>query len=293
MPALSCDPSFFDQVRPDYIPASAAAEQVLIGRAKAYAAGCEQRFGWMLPYMTTVDMARDMDQIRQAFGVAKISYYGFSYGTYLGQVYGTLFPDRVRRMVLDSTVDPTGAWYADNIDQDYAFQGRLDAFFAWTAKYDSAYHLGSTQAEVEAAYYKARDKLEKSPIDGSNGPLLGPDELDDTFVLAGYLNSVWPAFAQALSQYAGRRRRQPAAHPVLDLGHDQREHVRGVQRGRVLRRELAQELVEVAGRHRAGLQDRAVRDLGQRSGSTRPAPSGRSRARPSRSRWTAPGCRRC
>jgi pimeloyl-ACP methyl ester carboxylesterase len=202
VPALSCDPSFFDEVRPDYIPASAAAEQVLIGRAKAYAAGCEQRFGWMLPSMTTVDMARDMDQIRQAFGVAKISYYGVSYGTYLGQVYGTLFPDRVRRMVLDSTVDPTGVWYADNIDQDYAFQGRLDAFFAWTAKYDSAYHLGSTQAEVEAAYYKARGKLEKSPIDGSNGPLLGPDELDDTFVLAGYLDSVWPAFAQALSQYA-------------------------------------------------------------------------------------------
>ena len=203
VPALSCDPGFFDEARPDYIPASAAAEQVLIGRAKAYAAGCEQRFGWMLPYMTTVDMARDMDQIRQAFGVAKISYYGVSYGTYLGQVYGTLFPGRVRRMVLDSTVDPTGVWYTDNIDQDYAFQGRLNAFFAWTAKYDSAYHLGSTPAEVEAAYYKARGKLGKSPIDGSNGPLVGPDELDDTFVLAGYLDSVWPAFAQALSQFAG------------------------------------------------------------------------------------------
>ena len=203
VPALSCDPSFFDEVRPDYIPASAAAEQVLIGRAKAYAAGCEQRFGWLLPYMTTVDMARDMDQIRQAFGVAKINYYGFSYGTYLGQVYGTLFPDRVRRMVLDSTVDPTGAWYTDNIDQDYAFQGRLDAFFAWTAKYDSAYHLGSTQAQVQAAYYKVRGELEKTPIAGPNGPLIGPDELDDTFVITGYLNSVWPAFAQALSQYAG------------------------------------------------------------------------------------------
>jgi pimeloyl-ACP methyl ester carboxylesterase len=203
VPALSCDPSFFDEVRPDYIPSSAAAEQVLIGRAKAYAAGCEQRFGWLLPYMTTVNMARDMDQIRQAFGVAKVNYYGFSYGTYLGQVYGTLFPDRVRRMVLDSTVDPTGAWYADNIDQDYAFQGRLEAFFAWTARYDSAYHLGSTQAQVQAAYYKVRGELEKTPIAGPNGPLIGPDELDDTFVITGYLNSVWPAFAQALSQYAG------------------------------------------------------------------------------------------
>jgi pimeloyl-ACP methyl ester carboxylesterase len=202
VPALSCDPSFFDEVRPDYDPADAAAEQVLIGRAKAYAAGCEQRFGWLLPYMTTVDMAKDMDQIRQAFGVQKINYYAFSYGTYLGQVYGTLFPDRVRRMVLDSTVNPEGAWYTDNIDQDYAFQGRLNAFFAWTAKYDSTYHLGSTQAQVEAAYDKVRGELEKTPLNGTNGPLVGADELDDTFELAGYLTAVWPGFALALSQYA-------------------------------------------------------------------------------------------
>jgi pimeloyl-ACP methyl ester carboxylesterase len=200
-PALSCDPTFFQGVRPDYIPANAAAEQVLINRAKEYAAGCEQRFGWFLPYETTVNTARDLDQIRQAMGVEQLTYYGFSYGTYLGQVYGTLFPDRVRRMVLDSTVDPAGAWYADNISQDYAFQGRLEAFFAWIAQYDSTYHLGSTSVQVQAAYYEIRAKLEKSPIDGPDGPMIGPDELDDTILLGGYLNALWPGFAQALSQY--------------------------------------------------------------------------------------------
>ena len=139
VPALSCDPSFFSGVRPNYIPANSAAEQVLINRAKMYADDCEQKFGWLLPYMTTEDVARDMDSIRAAFGVAKINYYAFSYGTYIGQVYATLFPSRIRRMVLDSTVDPTGVWYTDNIDQDYAFQGRMEAFFAWLAKYDGTY----------------------------------------------------------------------------------------------------------------------------------------------------------
>jgi pimeloyl-ACP methyl ester carboxylesterase len=142
-----------------------------------------------------------MDQIRQAFGVQKINYYAFSYGTYLGQVYATLFPDRVRRMVLDSTVDPTGAWYADNISQDYAFQGRLNAFFAWTAKYDGTYHLGSTEAQVRSAYYQARARLKANPVSGRSGPMIGPDELDDTFLLAGYLNAVWPDYAQALADY--------------------------------------------------------------------------------------------
>jgi pimeloyl-ACP methyl ester carboxylesterase len=201
-PALSCDPTFFQGVRPDYIPASAAAEQVLINRAKTYAAGCEQRFGWFLPYETTVNTARDLDQIRQLFGVKQVTYYGFSYGTYLGQVYGTLFPHQVRRMVLDSTVDPAGAWYADNISQDYAFQGRLEAFFAWVAKYDADYHLGATTAQVQAAYLDIRKKLETAPVDGPDGkPLIGPDELDDTILTGGYLNTVWPSFAQALSDY--------------------------------------------------------------------------------------------
>ena len=201
VPALRCEPDFFSGVRANYIPANAAAEQALINRAKAYAAGCEQRFGWLLPYMTTADVARDLDSIRVALRQQKINYYAFSYGTYLGQVYATMFPSRVRRMVLDSTVDPQGVWYQDNIDQDYAFQGRMQAFFAWVARYDSSYHLGSTAAQVQQAWYKARNRLAAHPISGPSGPLIGADELDDTFLLGGYDNTLWPGLAQALSAY--------------------------------------------------------------------------------------------
>ena len=197
VPALSCDPGFFDGPRPNYIPANPAAEQVLINRAKTYAADCGKRFGWLLPHMTTQDTARDMDAIRAAFGVSKINYFAFSYGTYLGQVYATLFPDRVRRMVLDSVVDPAGVWYADNVDQDYAFQGRMEAFFAWVAKYDGTYHLGSTAAQVQAAWYRARNRLLAHPVNGT----IGADEFDDTFLQGGYLDELWPGFAQALSSY--------------------------------------------------------------------------------------------
>ena len=197
VPALSCDPGFFSGVRPNYIPANAAAEQVLINRAKTYATDCEQRFGWLLPYMTTEDTARDMDSIRAAFGVSKINYYAFSYGTYIGQVYATLFPGHLRRMVLDSTVDPTGVWYANNVAQDYAFQGRIEAFFAWVAKYDGTYHLGRTAAQVQAAWYRARNQLLAHPVNAA----IGADEFDDTFLLGGYFYELWPGLAQALSSY--------------------------------------------------------------------------------------------
>jgi pimeloyl-ACP methyl ester carboxylesterase len=197
VPELSCEPSFFAGPRPNYIPANAAAEQVNINRAKTYAHDCEQKFGWLLPYMTTENVARDLDSIRAAFGVAKINYFAFSYGTYLGQVYATLFPQRVRRMVLDSTVDPTGVWYTDNVDQDYAFQGRMNAFYAWMAQYDSTYNLGSTAAQVRAAWYRARNQLLAHPANG----VIGPDEFDDTYLLGGYDDELWPGLAQALSTY--------------------------------------------------------------------------------------------
>jgi pimeloyl-ACP methyl ester carboxylesterase len=197
-PALSCAPSFFARLRPDYIPPNARAEQRLVSRAKGYAADCQQRFGWLLPYLTTADSARDMNSIRAALGVPKISYFGYSYGTYLGQVYATLFPDRLRRMVLDSVVDPTGAWYADNIAQDYAFQGRMEAFFSWVAANHATYRLGATRAQVQLAWYRARARLQAHPVNR----VIGADAFDDTFLQGGYSNSLWPGLAAALATYA-------------------------------------------------------------------------------------------
>jgi pimeloyl-ACP methyl ester carboxylesterase len=201
-PSLHCEPSFFARARPDYIPASPAAEQVLINRAKTYAADCEKKYGGLLPYMTTENVARDMDQIRTAMGQQKLSYLGYSYGTYIGQVYATLFPGRVRRMVLDSTVNPDGVWYADNLAQDYAFQGRMNAFLAWMAKYDNLYHLGSTTAQVRKSWYEARNRLLAHPVRNSAGvPVLGADEYDDTMLVGGYQNGYWPGLAAALATY--------------------------------------------------------------------------------------------
>ena len=218
VPALRCDPSFFAGVRSDYIPASRAAEQVLIARARAYAADCERRFGWLLPFMTTQDAARDMDSIRAALGQQKISYLGYSWGTYLGQVYATMFGNRVRRMALDSTVDPRGAWYADNIAQDYAFEARIQAFYSWVAANADFYRLGTTRAQVQQAWYRARAQLAAHPISGPSGPMIGPDEFDDTMQQGGYDNSVWPGLATALAAYLHTGSTRPMINEYRALG---------------------------------------------------------------------------
>ncbi|MEV0915126.1 alpha/beta hydrolase [Streptomyces sp. NPDC049967] len=196
-PALDCVPKYSDPVRPDSVPNSLGGERVNRDRARSFAAACGKKYPDLLPYMDTVSAAKDLDVIRRAAGAAELNYLGYSYGTYLGSVYAKLFPDRVRRLVLDSNVDPTGIWYDDNLSQDYAFDTRHKAFMAWVAKYDSTYELGSDPAKVEAVWYRMRNAVKKHPAGGK----VGASELDDTFLPGGYYNGYWPALAEAFAGY--------------------------------------------------------------------------------------------
>ncbi|HEU5158379.1 MAG TPA: alpha/beta hydrolase [Streptosporangiaceae bacterium] len=196
-PSLSCDPDYFLPVRQDYVPRSVAEENSWRAKAAGYAKACGDKYGAVLDHMKTVDSVRDMDSIRAALGVSQINYYGASYGTYLGSVYATAFPNRVRRMVLDSNVRPSGVWYDDNLDQDRAFDRNINTFFAWVAQYDSVYHVGATASSVRRFYYDLRAKLRTAPVAGE----VGPDELDDSFLVLGYIDRgpYWDFFASVLS----------------------------------------------------------------------------------------------
>jgi pimeloyl-ACP methyl ester carboxylesterase len=196
-PSLSCDADYFLPVRQDYVPRSRAEENSWRAKAAGYAKACGDKYGSLLDHMKTIDAAHDMDAIRAALGVEKINYYGASYGTYLGSVYATLFPTHARRVVLDSNVRPSGVWYDDNLDQDYAFDRNVNTFFAWVAQYDSVYHVGATQKAVRQFYYNLRAKLHNAPVAGE----VGPDELDDSFLIVGYIDRppFWDFFASTLS----------------------------------------------------------------------------------------------
>lgn len=186
--------------RPDYVPANLDEEKVHLARAKEYAQGCEKNAGEFLSHLRTTDAVKDMDSIRAALGEKKIGFYGYSYGTYLGAVYGTLFPKRVDRMVLDSIVAPSNVWYEGQLAQDRQFDKVLNMYFDWIAKYDSTYHLGTTGKQVAEKYYATRKTLKTKPAGG----VVGPSELDDIFTSAGYTVDVWPAFAPALSAYVNK-----------------------------------------------------------------------------------------
>ncbi|MEV0173872.1 alpha/beta hydrolase [Streptomyces sp. NPDC050803] len=199
---ISCiDPQEFVKApKMDPVPDSEADKLAQRKLAREYAEGCAERSGEMLPYMTTPNTARDLDVIRAALGERKLNFLGVSYGTYLGAVYGTLFPGHVRRMIVDSVVNPSREkiWYQANLDQDVAFEMRWEDWQDWVAANDATFHLGDTRAEVQAVWLDLRAAAKKAPLGG----VVGPAELIGFFQSAPYYDSAWVPAATVLSKYA-------------------------------------------------------------------------------------------
>jgi pimeloyl-ACP methyl ester carboxylesterase len=200
---VSCtDPQQHAKVpKPDPVPHGEADKQRAHERARAYAQGCKERTGDLLGHIDTPNTARDMDVIRAALGERKLNYLGYSYGTYLGAVYGTLFPDRVRRMVLDSVVNPSNVWYENHRAQVPAFERRFGEWKRWVARHDDAFHLGSTADEVGERLEKLMSQARREPIGGK----AGPHELTQMFMMTMYSDGAWVPNTTVWSEYeAGR-----------------------------------------------------------------------------------------
>ena len=108
----------------------------------------------LMPYINTDATARDMDLIRGLVGDAKLNYVGYSYGTWLGAWYASLFPEKVGRMVLDSALDfvPDGMEKA-LVAKVVARQKIQDDILApYAARHADYFHLGATDAEVRAVF---------------------------------------------------------------------------------------------------------------------------------------------
>lgn len=89
-----------------HAPVGPAEEAALLRGYEDLARRCGERNAALLPHLSTFNVAQDLDRLRQAVGDAQLTYLGTSYGTYLGETYANLFPDRIRAMVLDGVINP-------------------------------------------------------------------------------------------------------------------------------------------------------------------------------------------
>lgn len=111
---VKCFPTVRDQTRAlqgvDFaFPHTPAQIDLYESAMRKVATGCSSTGKPISAAMSTAQVARDMDVLRRAVGDEKLTYLGTSYGTYLGQVYANMFPDRVRALIIDGVLDPE-AW---------------------------------------------------------------------------------------------------------------------------------------------------------------------------------------
>jgi pimeloyl-ACP methyl ester carboxylesterase len=142
--------------------------------ARAVAKACA-KIGDELQYFTTANTARDLDRIRIALGAAKISYWGQSYGTYLGAVYTSLFPWHTGRMVLEGAIDPNKVWQRQIELWNQGMNARFPDAAKLAAANDATLGLGRTTARVTRTFLALAAHLDSKPvaIPGANLSLSG------------------------------------------------------------------------------------------------------------------------
>jgi pimeloyl-ACP methyl ester carboxylesterase len=195
---VTCGLSAAEMVPASPFPAPDGSIDANVAFARSAAARCAQRSGAVLPYITTANTARDIDSIRQALGERTVSYYGGSYGTYLGAVYRELFPGRVDRMVLDSAVDPALVWYEQLRTQDGGMTVRFPDAARVAVANAATIGFGSTVDEVTARWTALAARLDQRPVTvpGAVVPLNGNVFRQYTYALL-FQDSVLEPLAQA------------------------------------------------------------------------------------------------
>lgn len=191
----------FTQV--DQTPDDAAEVNALSAAFKDFSAGCAKKSRAILPHVSTVETARDMDILRAVLGDEKLTYVGASYGTFLGATYAELFPDRVGRLVLDGAMDPSLPAIDLNRDQTAGFETSFRAFAAdCVTKPDCPLGTGSVEAAGEALKKFFRD-VDAKPVPTGEARALGESLATTGVIAAMYDEGAWPQLREALTQAIG------------------------------------------------------------------------------------------
>lgn len=177
----------------------------VVDSVKTFIKSCQRETpSFILDNVSTLDTVRDLDRLRAALGQPKLNYFGFSYGTYIGELYVKLFPHNFRTMVLDGVVDPALATTASNEQQAIGFEHDLLAFYRWcptntTCKTEFPKGIKSSLTRLLARFQKGASvkaylaALYGGTVDVNYGVLT-------TAIAASlYSNQEWPDLAKAIS----------------------------------------------------------------------------------------------
>ena len=196
---------------PFAFPLTREQEQLWAATDRALDTACRQRGNAIINHMSTANVARDLDVLRQLVGDEKLSYAGVSYGSYLGVTYANLFPNRVRALVVDGVLDPI-AWstgrglegllvpFSTRLRSDAGAQATLQEFFRLCDAGGPRCAFSGDAADRFAALAR---RLRQQPVEVVYDD--GTSQTVDYTILIGitlgamYDSASWPDFAQWLA----------------------------------------------------------------------------------------------
>ena len=160
---------------------------------------CEAADAELLPHVGTINVARDVDVLRAALRQPTLDYFGFSYGTHIGQVYLEQFPRQAGRVVLDGVTTPDLSTEEMLRTQAQGMQqlGELYAEQCVAAGPEEC-PLGDTPEEVLAGITGLVEQAEASPIPTDGERPLNSAQLNWAVLSYLYSEQLWPDLTEAL-----------------------------------------------------------------------------------------------
>ncbi len=200
-PAITCLPNedldayYAEDITPD----SPAERDAMEASVREYAGACEKGTGELLAHLDTISTAHDMDVLRAVVGDAKLTYFGASYGTFMGAWYAETFPQRVGRLVLDGAVDPSLPAPEYNSGQATGF-GRAVRAYVDDCLSQRSCPLTGTREQAYAQIEQLLQRADTRPLTGGNGRPV-TEALLTTGLIAGlYSSSGWPAVTRTITE---------------------------------------------------------------------------------------------
>jgi pimeloyl-ACP methyl ester carboxylesterase len=184
-------------VQSDPDPDTAAERRSADRSVRALGERCLRESGALARHVSTVEVAKDLDVLRAVLGDTTLTYFGASYGTFIGSTYAQLFPRRVGRMVLDGALDPASSTLEVNLVQARGFEVALRAYVGACVDRGDCF-LGATVDEGVRRIGAFLQQTETTPLPaGSGRELTGGDAVYGVWKPL-YLKSLWPVLDKAL-----------------------------------------------------------------------------------------------
>ena len=125
---------------------------------------CADKTGELFAHVSTVEVVKDLDILREILGDARLNYLGKSYGTQIGAVYASMFPENVGQFVLDGAVDMKLSPLDLTVGQAAGFEGELKRFATYCVEVYGDCPLGSTESAMLSKLFAFLKQLDSKPL---------------------------------------------------------------------------------------------------------------------------------